>query len=156
MAKAEAAVMEQDEAPFDQEALLEEDLADIPEEQELHGLWVVQWIGAKVKAGHGEKGPWSMINISLDPVTPAGEDAEEILSDYDLTDLPRVYHRVFYTTNRDKRAFVALAATFGVEAGSLRDMLEALKGQEAVAKLSPGKDNFGRSETKLSAFRSAE
>lgn len=155
MAKSEQTTYDEtnDEEAFDQEAILEENLEDLPEEQDLRGPWKLQWIGAKVKQGHGDKGPWSMINISLDPIEPVGEDAGDV--EYDADDLPRVYHRMFYTTNRDKRAFIALAKSFGVEAGKLKDMLEEARGQFAVAKLTRGKDNFGRPETKLNAFRSA-
>ena len=153
MAKSE--VVTQEDEGFDQEDILEENLENLPEEQRLTGLWELQWVSAKVKSGHSDNGPWTIINITLDPVHPAGEDAAEVAADYDLSDLPRVYHRMFYNKPGQKRQFVDLARNFGVAPGVLREMLEAARGQTAVAKLSQGKDNFGRPETKLSAFRAA-
>lgn len=140
---------------FDQEALLNEDLSSLPEEQQLTGPWVLQWVSSFINHGvSDEKGPWVMLTINFDPYRPFGDDAEEIMSEIDMKDLPRIRHRAFYTTNKDKREFRQLLAKFGVEAAPLGEMLKAARGQLGVATLKPSKDRrTGAPETRLSNFR---
>jgi hypothetical protein len=138
---------------FDLEALLSEDLATLPEEQKISGAWIVKWISAFVNHGTGDKGPWVMVTINFDPQYPFGDDADQTAEELDMEDLPKQRHRMFYSTNADKRLFRDLAAKFGVEAGTLNDMLKDARGHEAVVTIKNGTDKRGMPETKLSNFR---
>jgi hypothetical protein len=159
MAKSERKVedtTEVNEDDFDQEALLDEDLSTLPPPQFLEGPWVLQWISSRISHGKSDKGPWTMIQIQLDPIEAAGEDREEIEADYNMEELPRLRHRIFYTTTQHKRDFVRMMAAFGVAAGELREMLSDAKGEVAVATLKTGKDNRQLDETKITNFRPHE
>lgn len=139
------------EGVYDAEELLDEDLSELPDETSISGRWIVQFVRGFIQTGVGDKGPWTMLNLNLNPVRPLNEDIE--LTDEQLENLPRVRHRVFYNEPAAKRAFVELAAKFNTEPGTLREMLEDMKGEEAIATIKPGKDNRGEFEYKLSAFK---
>lgn len=149
----EVEIME--EVLFDPAELLDEDLSSLPEPTEILGTWRFQLARGFVQGGVSAKGPWSAINLNLIPIEPVGEDASDVLSEANMDDLPRVRHRVFYSTNRDKRDFVSLMRKFGVAEGTLREMLEQARGEYIVATAKAGTDNRGMPETKLSNFRSA-
>jgi len=138
---------------FDLDALLHEDLSTIPDEQKITGAWIVKWISSFVNHGRSEKGPWVMITINFEPQYPFGDDATTTAEQLDMDDLPRLRHRVFYSSFTDKRDFRALAAKFGAVPGELIDMMKEARGGECIATVTNKKDRRGQPETKLTNFR---
>jgi hypothetical protein len=152
MAKSESVAAEAVEGDdfYDAEALMAEDLSELPDEVEISGNWVFQFRGGKPVTGVSDKGPWAMLNLFFQPIEPV--DGDE-LSEAEIENLPSVRHRVFYTKSRDKKDFVALVAKMGVEPAPLKDMLADARGELVVAKVTLGKDNRGDPEYKLTNFR---
>ncbi len=138
---------------YDVEATLKEDLSELGEEIEISGRWELQFRGGKPVTGVSDSGPWRMLNLFFQPITPAGDHD---LTEQDLDDLPAVRHRMFYTGKQDKKAFVALANLMDVEAAPLEDMLKEMRGESVSAIVTLGKDNRGAPEYKITGFKRVE
>src|SRR5271166_4428195 len=101
MAKSELRVVESDgaaEDTFDLEAFMKTDFSTLPPEQVLSGAWVVKWISSFIAHGTNERGPWVAVDINFDPQEPVGDDAETVMSELNMHDLPRIKPRIFISS----------------------------------------------------------
>jgi hypothetical protein len=150
MAKSENVTVAEETEGFDVEALLKQDLSELPENVEIDGTWVLQFRGGKPVSGVSEKGPWAMLNLFFQPIRPVGESD---LSEEEISNLQSIRHRVFYTKTPDRREFANFMSKMGVGVGRLEAMIEDARGELIQAKVVLGQDNRGEPEYKLSNFR---